>query len=51
MNFSFLISGTVSHNPTNIIMGVLIMVDGYNAGVFGLDCYGFRFSRRNWGKK
>lgn len=37
MNFSFLLSGTVSHNPTDILMGVLIMVAGYNAGRFGID--------------
>jgi thiosulfate dehydrogenase (quinone) large subunit len=39
MNFSFMLSGTVSHNPTDIIMGVLIMVAGYNAGKYGLDRY------------
>lgn len=37
MNFAFLLSGTVSHNPTDVIMGVLIMVAGYNAGKYGLD--------------
>ncbi|WP_442599053.1 DoxX family protein [Neobacillus sp. D3-1R] len=37
MNFAFLLSGTVSHNPTDIIMGILIMVAGYNAGKYGLD--------------
>jgi thiosulfate dehydrogenase (quinone) large subunit len=39
MNFSFLISGTISHNPTDILMGILIMVAGYNAGRFGLDYF------------
>lgn len=39
MNFSFLLSGTVSHNPTDILMGILIMVAGYNAGRFGLDYF------------
>lgn len=37
MNFSFLLSGTISHNPTDILMGILIMVAGYNAGRFGVD--------------
>jgi thiosulfate dehydrogenase (quinone) large subunit len=50
MNFSFLLSGTVSHNPTDIIMGVLIMVAGYNAGVFGLDRYVVPFFNKKFGK-
>lgn len=37
MNFSFMLAGTVSHNPTDILMGVFIVVAGYNAGKFGLD--------------
>lgn len=37
MNFSFMLSGTVSHNPTDILMGVLIAAAGMNAGKFGLD--------------
>src|SRR5574342_264789 len=37
MNFSFLLSGTVSHNPTDILMGVFILIAGYNAGKYGLD--------------
>jgi thiosulfate dehydrogenase (quinone) large subunit len=39
MNFSFLLSGTISHNPTDILLGTLIMVAGYNAGRFGLDYF------------
>jgi thiosulfate dehydrogenase (quinone) large subunit len=39
MNFSFLLSGTISHNPTDILMGILILVAGYNAGRFGLDYF------------
>lgn len=37
MNFSFMLAGTVSHNPTDILMGVFIVAAGYNAGKFGLD--------------
>jgi len=37
MNFSFLLAGTVSHNPTDILMGVIILTSGYNAGRYGLD--------------
>ncbi|MHC0038374.1 DoxX family protein [Pseudoneobacillus sp. C159] len=51
MNFSFLLSGTVSHNPTDIIMGMIIMVAGYNAGRYGLDRYVVPFIRKTIGKK
>ncbi|WP_456276381.1 DoxX family membrane protein [Bacillus sp. AK128] len=37
MNFAFMLAGTVSHNPTDILMGFIIMVAGYNAGKYGLD--------------
>jgi thiosulfate dehydrogenase (quinone) large subunit len=51
MNFSFMLSGTVSHNPTDIMMGFLIMVAGYNAGVFGLDRYVVPFFKKRFGKE
>jgi thiosulfate dehydrogenase (quinone) large subunit len=51
MNFAFMLSGTISHNPTDIIMGVLIMVAGYNAGKFGLDRYVVPFSHKRFGKE
>jgi thiosulfate dehydrogenase (quinone) large subunit len=51
MNFSFMLSGTVSHNPTDIIMGVLIMVAGYNAGKYGLDRYVIPFISKKWKKE
>jgi thiosulfate dehydrogenase (quinone) large subunit len=51
MNFSFLISGTISHNPTDILMGILIMVAGYNAGRFGLDYFINRQFNRRTDKK
>jgi thiosulfate dehydrogenase (quinone) large subunit len=37
MNFSFFLAGTVSHNPTDIFLGFIILTAGYNAGRFGLD--------------
>ncbi|WP_456276378.1 DoxX family protein [Bacillus sp. AK128] len=37
MNFAFVLAGTVSQNPTDILMGMIIMVAGYNAGRYGLD--------------
>ncbi|MCH6268460.1 DoxX family protein [Neobacillus citreus] len=37
MNFAFFLAGTVSHIPTDIFLGVIILAAGYNAGHFGLD--------------
>lgn len=37
MNMAFLLSGTVSTNPTMLIVSVLILVAGYNAGKLGVD--------------
>lgn len=38
MNFSFMLSGTVSHNPTDILLGFIILSAGYNASKYiGLD--------------
>ncbi|RDU35640.1 Crp/Fnr family transcriptional regulator [Neobacillus piezotolerans] len=39
MNFSFMLAGTVSHNPTDILMGFIILAAGANAGKYGLDRY------------
>ncbi|GIN63732.1 hypothetical protein J27TS8_37250 [Robertmurraya siralis] len=46
MNFSFMLSGTVSHNPTDIMMGVFIAAAGYNAGKYGLDRYVLPYLRK-----
>jgi thiosulfate dehydrogenase (quinone) large subunit len=51
MNFSFLMAGTVSHNPTDILMGVIILTAGLNAGRFGLDYYVIPFIRKAFSKK
>lgn len=37
MNFSFLMVGAISHNPTDIILGFLILIAGANAGKIGID--------------
>jgi thiosulfate dehydrogenase [quinone] large subunit len=37
MNFSFVLAGTVSVNPTYIILEFFFLVAGYNAGKVGLD--------------
>jgi thiosulfate dehydrogenase (quinone) large subunit len=46
MNFAFFLAGTVSHNPTDIFLGALILFAGYNAGVFGLDRWVVPFIRK-----
>ncbi|EKN62980.1 DoxX family protein [Schinkia azotoformans] len=51
MNFSFLLAGTVSHNPTDILMGVIIAAAGYNAGKFGLDRFVLPFLRKMFNKE
>lgn len=37
MNFAFLFSGTVSTNAQMVVLTVLVLVAGYNAGRYGLD--------------
>lgn len=37
MNMSFLLSGSVGMNPTMLIVSLLILVSGYNAGKTGVD--------------
>ncbi len=39
MNFMFLFTGTVSTNPWLLLLGMLVVVAGTNAGRFGLDRY------------
>jgi thiosulfate dehydrogenase (quinone) large subunit len=46
MNFSFFLAGTVSHNPTDIFLGFIILTAGYNAGKFGLDYWVVPFIRK-----
>ena len=51
MNFSFFLAGTVSHNPTDIFLGFIILTAGYNAGKYGLDYWGVSFIRKTVGKE
>ena len=37
MNFAFVMAGTISHSPMDIIMEIFIVAAGVNAGKFGLD--------------
>ncbi|WP_338551415.1 DoxX family membrane protein [Paenibacillus sp. KS-LC4] len=39
MNFMFLFAGTISVNPWMVLLGVIIIVGGANAGKYGLDYY------------
>lgn len=47
MNFSYLTAGTVSTNPMDILLGVIILFAGLNAGKFGLDRWIIPFIRKN----
>ncbi|MFJ7725201.1 DoxX family membrane protein [Neobacillus sp. NPDC097160] len=45
MNFSFFLAGTVSHIPTDLIIGAIILFAGFNAGRIGLDRWVIPFIR------
>jgi len=51
MNFSFFLAGTVSHNPTDIFFGAIILFAGYNAAHYGLDRWVVPFLRKTVNKK
>ncbi|KKK38738.1 Crp/Fnr family transcriptional regulator [Mesobacillus campisalis] len=51
MNFSFFLAGTVSHNPTDIFLGAIILFAGYNAGRYGLDRCIVPFMNKKFNKK
>ena len=42
INTAFLLSGTVSTNPNMILLSILILVAGHNAGRVGLDGFVFQ---------
>jgi thiosulfate dehydrogenase [quinone] large subunit len=46
MNFSYVMAGTVSTNPLCILLGVIIIAAGYNAGRIGLDHWVIPFLRK-----
>jgi thiosulfate dehydrogenase (quinone) large subunit len=46
MNFSYMFAGTVSSNPMDILLGVIIIAAGFNAGRIGLDRWVIPFIRR-----
>ncbi|GBF10683.1 doxX protein [Tepidibacillus sp. HK-1] len=47
MNFAFLFSGTVSHNPQMVLVSIFVIVAGFNAGKIGLDRWVIPYLR-NW---
>ncbi|CAM3926373.1 DoxX family protein [Mesobacillus zeae] len=51
MNFAFFLAGTVSHNPTDLFLGAIILFSGYNAGRFGLDYWVIPYLRKTFNKK
>jgi thiosulfate dehydrogenase (quinone) large subunit len=51
MNFSFFLAGTVSHIPTDLFIGAIILFSGFNAGVYGLDRWVIPFIRKTVFKK
>lgn len=46
MNFSYVMAGTVSTNPFDILLGVIILTAGFNAGKIGLDRWVVPFIRK-----
>lgn len=49
MNFMFMFAGTVSSNPWYILLGVIVLAAGANAGKFGLDYYILPYIRKGVG--
>ncbi|NHM33692.1 DoxX family membrane protein [Neobacillus terrae] len=46
MNFSYVMAGTISSNPMDILLGVIILAAGFNAGKIGLDRWVIPFIRK-----
>jgi len=51
MNFSYVMAGTVSTNPLDILLGVFILAAGFNAGRIGLDYWVIPFIRKIFRKE
>jgi thiosulfate dehydrogenase (quinone) large subunit len=51
MNFSYVMAGTVSSNPLDILLGVFILAAGINAGRIGLDRWVNPFIRKYTSKE
>jgi thiosulfate dehydrogenase [quinone] large subunit len=51
MNFSYVMAGTVSTNPLDILLGTIILAAGFNAGRIGLDRWVIPFIRKMAAKR
>jgi thiosulfate dehydrogenase (quinone) large subunit len=51
MNFAYVMAGTISTNPMDILLGVIILFAGYNAGKFGLDRWVLPFIKKTVSKQ
>ena len=51
MNFSFFLAGTVSHIPTDLFFGAILLFAGFNAGKFGLDRWVIPYIRKMTSKE
>lgn len=51
MNFSYLFAGAISSNPLDILLGVIILFAGINAGRVGLDGLMIPFIKKFKGNK
>jgi len=50
MNFMFMFAGTVSTNPWLVLIGMIVLIGGTNAGKFGVDYYLAPYLRKFFGK-
>lgn len=51
MNFSFLLSGTLSTNPQMAILTIFIVIAGANAGRYGLDRWVLPYLKEVWNQR
>lgn len=49
MNFMYMLAGTVSTNPLDILIGIFILVAGFNAGKMGGDYFIIPWVRKHIG--
>jgi thiosulfate dehydrogenase (quinone) large subunit len=47
MNFAYMLAGTISSNPWDVLIGIFIIVAGYNAGKLGGDYWVIPWIRRH----
>lgn len=50
MNFMYMFAGTISSNPWDVLIGIFIIVAGYNAGKFGGDYWVIPWFRKHFEK-